>query len=38
MGALQVSYRNDIEISSLDALNDILDQKLISEIYDIISK
>ena len=32
------SLRNDIEISSLEALNDILDQKLISEIYDIISK
>ena len=34
----KVSYRNDIEISSLDALNDILDKELISEIYDIISK
>ena len=34
----KISYRNDIEISSLDALNDILDQKLISEIYNCISK
>lgn len=32
------SLKNDIEISSLDALNDILDQKLISEIYDNLSK
>ena len=32
------SLRNDIEISSLEALNDILDKELISEIYDIISK
>ena len=34
----KVSYKNDIVISSLDALNDIIDQKLISEIYRIISK
>lgn len=30
--------RNDIVISSLDALNSVLDQKLISEIYSRISK
>lgn len=30
--------RNDIVISSLDALNDILDKELISEIYSRISK
>ena len=30
--------RNDMVISSLDALNDILDNELISEIYSRISK
>ena len=30
--------RNDMVISSLDALNDILDKELISEIYSRISK
>ncbi len=34
----EVSYKNDIVISSLDALNDIIDQKLISEIYRIITR
>ena len=32
------SLRNDMVISSLDALNDILDKELISEIYSRISK
>ena len=32
------SLRNDMVIRNLDALNDILDQKLISEIYSRISK
>ena len=34
----KISYKNDIVISSLDALNDILDTELISEIYSCISK
>ena len=32
------SIRQDMTISSLDSLNDILDQELIAEIYEIISK
>ena len=31
------SVRQDMTISSLDSLNNILDQELISEIYEIIS-